>query len=158
MSKMKKVILSLAFGLFLLGSMYAQTETDEQDEATTPIKQLFEGMVKKDTNIIKAVFHPDATLNTIAVNKEGVPKYMSTPIEQFITGIGKIPAEQKLEEKILSYEVKIDGRMASVWTPYEFYFGGQFSHCGVNVFTLFNSSEGWVITAITDTRRREGCK
>lgn len=155
---MGKIILSLILGLCLIGNIYAQTETDEQDEATAPIKQLFEGMMKKDTNIIKAVFHADATLNTIAVNKEGVPQYMSTPIGQFITGIGKIPAKQKLEEKILSYEVKIDGRMASVWTPYEFYFGGQFSHCGVNVFTLFKSAEGWLITAITDTRRREGCK
>ena len=151
-------MLSLILGLCLLGNTYAQTEPDEQEEATVPIKQLFEGMMKKDTNMIKLVFHPEATLNTIAVNKKGEPQYMSTPIDGFITGIGKIPAEQKLEEKILSYEVKIDGRMASVWTPYEFYFGGQFSHCGVNVFTLFKSSEGWLITAITDTRRREDCK
>ncbi|MEL6717912.1 MAG: nuclear transport factor 2 family protein [Bacteroidota bacterium] len=155
---MKKIIFSLILGLCLFGNIYAQAEPDEQDEVTAPIKQLFEGMMKKDTNLIKAVFHPTATLNSIGVNKDGVPLYSNTPIDVFITGIGSIPAKQKLEEKILSYEVKVDGNMASVWTPYEFYFGGQFSHCGVNVFTLFKSEEGWVITAITDTRRREGCQ
>jgi len=155
---MKKIALGLVLSLGLLGNLYAQNDLEKNDEVIAPIKQLFEGMMKKDTNMIKATFHSDATLNTAFMDKEGKSQYTSTPIDQFITGIGKIPAKQKLEEKILSYEVKIDGNLASVWTPYEFYFSDKFSHCGVNVFTLFKSEEGWVITAITDTRRREGCQ
>ncbi|MEM8524867.1 MAG: nuclear transport factor 2 family protein [Bacteroidota bacterium] len=155
---MKQITISLFLLVSFLSQLQAQNQAKENAAVIAPIKQLFEGMMNKDTNAIKAVFHPDATLNTVQVNKEGKAKYSNTPIEQFITGIGKIPTKQKLEEKILSYEVKVDGNLASVWTPYEFYFSEQFSHCGVNVFTLFKSEEGWLITAITDTRRREGCQ
>ncbi|HFA51249.1 MAG TPA: hypothetical protein ENJ95_19730 [Bacteroidetes bacterium] len=32
------------------------------------------------------------------------------------------------------------------------------SHCGVNAFHLFKSREGWKITQVTDTRRRNNCQ
>ena len=56
------------------------------------------------------------------------------------------------------HRVHIDGHMATAWTPYAFYLGGDLSHCGVNAFQLFNGKDGWKIIRITDTRRREGCE
>jgi hypothetical protein len=48
--------------------------------------------------------------------------------------------------------------MATAWTPYNFYFNGKFSHCGVNNFVLVKQDNGWKIQYIIDTRRRQGCK
>ena len=48
--------------------------------------------------------------------------------------------------------------MASVWTPYEFYFNGTFSHCGANSFQLFKEDNQWKIIFLVDIRRRENCK
>jgi hypothetical protein len=63
-----------------------------------------------------------------------------------------------LNERILSYNINVDGDLASVWTPYEFYYGDEFSHCGSNSFQLFRDPEkGWQILYIIDTRKREGC-
>jgi hypothetical protein len=50
-----------------------------------------------------------------------------------------------------------DDGIASVWTPYAFYFEGKFSHCGVNSFQLMNVQGKWKITMITDTRRKTDC-
>jgi hypothetical protein len=64
---------------------------------------------------------------------------------------------EKLDEQLLSYDIKIDGDMAIAWTPYKFYFNDKFSHCGVNIFTLIKREQRWKIMGITDTRRRQGC-
>ncbi len=63
-----------------------------------------------------------------------------------------------LDERIQDYEIRIDGNLASVWTPYSFYFDGNFSHCGVNSFQLVRMAEGWKIVYLIDTRRKEGCE
>jgi hypothetical protein len=47
--------------------------------------------------------------------------------------------------------------MATAWVPYKFYRGRQFSHCGVNAFTLIKLTSEWKIGSITDTRREEQC-
>ncbi|MEM9886831.1 MAG: nuclear transport factor 2 family protein [Bacteroidota bacterium] len=154
-----KKIPSICFLLFLgVSTTQAQDRQAIEAAVIAPIKQLFEGMAKKDTTLIKAVFHPMASLHTASTDKSGKAQYQSTEISRFITSIGKMAADQSLEERILEYQVKVDGPLAVVWTPYEFYFNEKFSHCGVNAFTLFKSEDTWLITAITDTRRRKGCE
>ena len=113
-------------------------------------------MKKADTTLFKAVFAPTASLQSMAKSKEGVVSVRCESIPNFITSVGK----QKpgvLDERLSAYEVKIDAELAIAWTPYVFYFNGQKSHCGVNVFTLVKLNGGWKIQAIIDTRRKEGC-
>ena len=62
------------------------------------------------------------------------------------------------DEKIWSYDIRIDGLLATAWTDYTFYLGEKLLHCGVNAFQLFKSDEGWKVIHITDTRSREGCQ
>ncbi len=47
----------------------------------------------------------------------------------------------------------VDDGLAVAWTPYRFYAGDQFSHCGTNAFTLALDGQGWRIVQIVDTRR-----
>jgi hypothetical protein len=60
----------------------------------------------------------------------------------------------KFEERLLDYSIQVDGAMAHVWTPYEFYVNNKFSHKGVNAFTLFKDNGLWKIVYLIDTRRR----
>jgi hypothetical protein len=53
--------------------------------------------------------------------------------------------------------VKIHGPIAVVWTPYDFYRGGRFSHCGVDAFTLVRVAGGWRIATGTYTVEPAGC-
>ena len=82
------------------------------------------------------------------LEKEAIDNFL----QQVISLKGK-----KLDERLTSFDIKIDGAMAIAWPPYNFYFNDQFSHCGVNVFTLIKRSDAWKIMGITDTRRKQGC-
>lgn len=135
-------------------STFAQS--DDEKGVRAAITQLFDGMRKADTTLLKAVFAPGASLQSIAKNKEGAVSVRNEPITGFIASIGKRkPGE--LDERLSAYDVKIDAELAIAWTPYVFYFNGQKSHCGVNVFTLVKLNGGWKIQGIIDTRRKEGC-
>ena len=44
--------------------------------------------------------------------------------------------------------VFISGTIAMVWYPYDFYSDGEWSHCGVDIFNLVRTNEGWRIAAM----------
>jgi hypothetical protein len=54
-------------------------------------------------------------------------------------------------------EVRVHGPIASVWTAYDFWVDGKFSHCGVDVFDLVKTAEGWKISGGAYTVERTGC-
>lgn len=139
--------------LLCSGSLFAQSS--EETAIIAPIQQLFEGMLKKDSTLLRASLHPNARLATTYTDKKGNPQFKSEDINGFVKSIGT--ATHHLEEKIWSYKVQVDGNLATVWTDYTFYVDEKLSHCGVNSFELFQTREGWKITSIVDTRRRDNC-
>lgn len=54
-------------------------------------------------------------------------------------------------------DVRTDGDLATVWVPYAFYVGDDFSHCGTNAFQLARLDGAWSIIRVTDTRRPDNC-
>lgn len=60
-------------------------------------------------------------------------------------------------ERIRDPEVRVRGRVAVVWAPYDFWLDGAWSHCGTDIFTLANTPSGWVLTSMTYTLETEGC-
>ena len=153
--------LSLIFFLFFMTSLSGQApETEEQvDEKAAVIqviKQMFDGMRAGDSSMVAATFAPNIQMKSAFTSKEGQPVLHKGDGASFLSAVGT-PHDEVWDERIWSYEVKVDGRLASAWTEYTFYLGEKQLHCGVNAFTLFKGADGWVITDITDTRRREGC-
>jgi hypothetical protein len=47
--------------------------------------------------------------------------------------------------------VKIAGRLATVWLPYDFHIDGKWSHCGVDAFTMLKVGEQWRIAVLAWT-------
>jgi hypothetical protein len=150
-----KRILILCLLTFLMNTIQAQTEKDTVIQA---IKTMFDGMRDGDSAAISSVFADNIQMFTIFKTKKGEHKMVEGNAQKFLTAVGT-PHDQVWDEKIWSYDVKIDGLMANAWTEYSFYLGDKFSHCGVNVFSLFKDKEkGWQIVNITDTRRRADCE
>lgn len=143
----------IALFLMCFSSMCSQ----ESDIKTT-IEVFFKGLQNGDTIALKKAIHENLTLQTAYVNKEGKSVLKTETKNQFLKAISNKKAEDIWLEKLLSYTIKIDRNLASVWTPYEFYFNNNFSHCGVNSFQLFNNNGKWEIISIVDTRSREDCK
>ncbi|GAB3169845.1 nuclear transport factor 2 family protein [Telluribacter humicola] len=124
--------------------------------ARAVVDQLFTGMRSGDSSLVRRAFLPDASLQSVTTASDGTVKVRKDAIQGFINAVGT-PHDEVWDEQIYDVKVQIDGPMAIVWTPYKFFLGSKFSHCGVNAFTLVKTTEGWKIAGITDTRRRDNC-
>ncbi len=141
--------------LCLFVATQAVAQSGEESAVKATIDRLFDGMRKADSASLKTVFTPTARLQTV-VNKQGVVSVGDSPIASFISSVGKAKPGV-LDERLASMDVKIDGELAIVWTPYVFYLQGQKNHCGVNAFTLVKLNGIWQIQGIIDTRRKDNC-
>jgi hypothetical protein len=58
-------------------------------------------------------------------------------------------AKERYTERAFRPEVHISGPLAVVWTPYDFYSDGRWSHCGVDTFTLVKVADRWRIATLS---------
>ncbi|RZJ65854.1 MAG: nuclear transport factor 2 family protein [Flavobacterium sp.] len=138
--------------LILVTLIVAQTTFAQDIAIKKTIEDFFVAFHAKDTIGLKKTFSKELVLQSIAEKKEGA--IVSTEsVSGFLKSIGSVPANVKLEERLLSWKIEQDGSMAHVWTPYEFYIDGKLSHKGVNSFSLFKAADGWKIIYCVDTRR-----
>ena len=136
------------------GPVEAQTAA-ERDEVLQPIVQLFDGMRKRDSAMVRAAFAPQARLGGAQERNGQVSIHFITP-DDFARVVGSQPAPP-WDERIYDPEVRIDGRLATVWVKYDFLAGDKWSHCGIDAFQLARLPEGWRITQLGDTRQTTGC-
>ena len=149
-------IITFLFVLMISSFVKAQNTSDEEKIKTT-IETFFEGLHKGDSTIIKTTLYKDIKIQTTSTNKEGKNSLKTETKEQLLISVANKKTTDIYLEKLMSYDIKIDGNLASVWTPYEFYYNGNFSHCGANSFQLFNNNGKWEIIFLVDMRRRDNC-
>ncbi len=135
-------------------SVYAQSV---EDSVKNVINKMFTGMREADTVMLKSCFADSMIMQTISRNKEGKLIVRNESPSAFISFIAK-EAKGNADERIIFETIKVDGPLAMAWTPYDFYYKGQFNHCGVNSFQLVRFNSEWKIQYLVDTRRRQGCK
>lgn len=150
---MKNLILLLLV-FFLSFKTFAQ-QTDQEGIKQT-INTLFDAMRKGDSTLLRSTFAKDIVFQSIANKKDGSVTLVTEKANDFIKQIGT-PHKEVYDEQIVYNDIKIDGELASVWAPYKFYLGKTFSHCGVDVFQLMKTKDGWKIIYIVDTRRKDNC-
>ncbi len=148
---MKKVL----FVLYLFTSLTLNAQTAE-DSVKTTINRFFEGMKSGDSSLIRSTLTEGVIFQTIARQLEGGLTVRTENIDDFLKFIAS-PKKAIPDERITFGSVKVDGALASVWTPYRFYMGEQFSHCGANSFQLVKIDGNWKIQYLIDTRRKQGC-
>jgi Putative lumazine-binding len=156
MKRLGTIFCLFVFLVPLLGS--AKPDKNDRKQIEQVIQNLFDGMRKADSSLVRPLFHPDAVMGSIGVNKDTKTffRFEGKP-EGFISAVGT-PHADIWDERIGKMSIAIDGEMATAWVPYQFYRGSVFSHCGVNAFTLVKLETGWVIVSIIDTRRKSPCK
>ncbi|WP_375436532.1 nuclear transport factor 2 family protein [uncultured Hymenobacter sp.] len=144
--------------VLLLPATYAtaQTAPVETEAVKQTIQTFFEGMRQGDSTLVRSTFAPGAVFHTIT-NRNGTTQLVPENPSNFVKAVGK-PHKEVWDERITFDKILIDANLASVWTPYEFYLGKTFSHCGYNSFQLVKLASGWKIAHVIDTRRKEKCK
>jgi len=135
-------------------TIHAQTN---EDSVKAVINKMFVGMKNADALLLKSSFADSTLLQTITRNKEGKITVINESLLEFSDFVSK-QSPGAADERISFETIKIDGPLAIAWTLYNFYFNGQFSHCGVNSFQLVRFNGEWKIQYIIDTRRKQGCK
>ena len=135
----------------------AQSDNQKKEIKNT-IETFFVGLQKGDSTVLKSTLHKDLKIQTTFTNKKGEKILKTETRSKLLTNVANKKPENTYLEKLLSYTIKIDGNLASVWTPYEFYLNEKFSHCGANSFQLFNNNGKWEIIYLVDMRRKNDCR
>jgi ketosteroid isomerase-like protein len=125
------------------------------DDPVAVVEELFAAMKAGNADAMEALLHEDVRLVTTGV-RDG------TPVARVVDVAGWLEAvrgsERELDERLYDTEVHVDQGLASVWTRYDLFVDGVFSHCGVDAFLLVATGGGWRILSIADTRTQEGCR
>lgn len=150
---MKRISILLTATVFSMGIVSAQSA---EDSVKAVVNQLFTAMKEVNVEKLKDAFADSAVLQTIRRKQDGTFFVVNEKVDGFAAQIGNAKKDS-LDERIEFAVVSIDGPLASVWTPYKFYYAGNFSHCGVNSFQLVKINNQWKIQFLIDTRRRQGC-
>ncbi len=135
-----------------VGVLHAQTA---EDSVKAAVNNLFTAMKSSDSAGIIAAFTGSAILQTIQ-DKDSKISVLGEKVADFahvIAGLQKNDADERIAFDV----IKIDGPLAIVWTPYQFYYKGTFSHCGVDSYQLLRVDGAWKIQYLIDTRRKGGC-
>ncbi len=117
------------------------------------VNLFFDSLAKQDTLLMKKAVFPEGqvwTISNFSTPSRYGTRFLTADLNNFN------PGEQLLETP-LSFDIKVDNGIAMAWVPYEFHLNNEFSHCGVDIFTLLKDQGAWKITTISYSLEREGC-
>jgi hypothetical protein len=138
---------SVAFTFLGLSAAASSSAADTDDKAVlAPVQAFFDGMAKYDSAAIRATVQPEGS---VALLRKG--KVVRMTLGEFADHMK--PAKDRIEERIYSPLVRVDGDLAIVWAPYDFLVNGQVKHCGTDAVNLARVDGRWLITGIADNSR-----
>lgn len=131
-------------------------QSDERDVVAT-VQKLFDAMRTRDTATMRSLFVRDARLFGMRMRQTGEVVLQSLTGDQFAAFVARDTRASWIE-RAWNPEVRVRGTLATVWAEYDFHFGRQFSHCGVDSVQLLKVPDrGWQIVSIADTFETQGC-
>jgi hypothetical protein len=147
---MKKSLLLLL--LTIAFNAYSQdSDSANEQQIKRVINQFFESLEKKDTLL--------STMNEAQIwrryNNENPVRIDVRYSKDYLPKMHDLP---KLKEVALDFEITQRNSIAMAWVPYEFWNEDKFSHCGIDVFTLFEINGEWKVMSIAYTVEKENCE
>jgi len=146
---MKPAIKSLLLSVFLAHSATAampDSTHDDKNAVLQVVQMFFNALHDKDGNRLRAICQPGAQFTSGRPATDGYA-LRQRPVEADITGFAE--SKDIWLERMWSPTVHIEGRIAVVWTRYDFHRDGIFSHNGTDCFSLLKTDTGWKIVCAT---------
>lgn len=146
---MRRIAVALA-SLFLTlpGVSVAQVMDSDEAEVIEAVHAGLAALGARDTATMRALNIPSA-IAVVSGSRSGDVFYRGRGIDRMIEELAADTVG--MMERVWDPEVRIRGTIATVWAPYDFYVGGELSHCGFDAFQLVRTSEGWKWAAVTYT-------
>ena len=108
----------------------------------------------RDPELLRPLLRPYGTFTVVEEKPNGTRSLTSGAWDAYLQAMQ--PGPEKYEERMYNVEIRIDGIVADVWAPYNFFLDGKLWYCGINHFQLV-SEGGWKIQNVTWTQRTSGC-
>jgi hypothetical protein len=98
---------------------------------------------RPDSAAMRSVFHTDAKVVSL-FTREGKTTVSFGTVDQVVAAIAALKGK-KWDERMRNPEVRISGKIAQVWTAYDFYREDKFSHCGIDSYDLILVDGEWKV-------------
>jgi len=118
------------------------------------VQTFMDGLGDKDAEAMSAVALDTAFLAFVRPGEDG-DAARTMPLARAISSLAE--TEPDISEPIRDPQVMVDGPVAMVWAPYDFYVEGTRNHCGVNVFSLLNRDGEWRIASVVYSYLPDDC-
>jgi hypothetical protein len=114
----------------------------ERDAVLKAVQIFFDTMTAKDVGGAREILVPQGRFHAMDMRKAKLDPRSFSNEEYFaqLQAMKEVP-----RERIWNPEVRVHGRIATVWAPYDFWRDGKFSHCGIDAFDLIKTDAGWKI-------------
>ena len=136
-------------GGLLLAAVWAPSDACAQaaggaDAVRAVAHAALEAITREDHEALAALFIDGGTL--VAMPPGGGTPRVTTKAQVKAT-----PFTEDYVERGWDGQVEIAGAVATLSLPYDFYREGAWSHCGVDVFTMVATPDGWQIASLAYT-------
>ena len=118
----------------------AQPQDAEKAAVLETVQAFFDTMTAGDVEGARRILQPQGRFHAMRM-RDGKPDVRTFTNEEYFAQLQA--SKQKMRERMWSPDVRIRGLIATVWTPYDFWIDGKFSHCGIDAFDLIKTEEGW---------------
>ena len=126
----------------------SQRQIEDRTAVLETVRELFHALGSRDLARIEELHLPQAL--TVTSRSTGGAEYPAIrTLPEVLESIGSVTVP--MLERIWDAEVRVDGDIASVWAPYDFWVDGSFSHCGHDAVHLVRVNGVWRISAVTYT-------
>lgn len=121
----------------------------QETEILAAFQLLFDALESGDEALLRSIVDPSVVMHS-SETRDGVTTFGSATLDGLATRItsSAVPLIERMWDPV----VMVNGPLATVWTPYDFYVGDTFSHCGVDAANLLDTEAGWRIVALSWTR------
>jgi hypothetical protein len=145
----------LALVSLVLASAQAEAPSADEVAVMAPVEAMFAALAAHDPAALAAQTLPEGGATAVVARADGNTAMHHVSWAEFAAGMPG--GDDRLEERLTSRTVRIDGDIAMVWGAYNFYLNGRLLHCGVDHFDLVRRNGAWKVLNITWTQRTEGC-
>jgi hypothetical protein len=135
-------ILTLLVAFLIATIAQAQPSNPERDAVLKTVQAFFDTMTARDVEAARKVLQPQGRFHAMRM-RDGKPDVRAFANEEYFADLQA--SKQTMQERIWNPEVRVHGLIGSVWAPYDFWIDGKLSHCGVDLFDLIKTDEGWKI-------------
>ena len=134
------IVLLLVQGSAIAVAQGPPAPAAEREAVLKTVQAFFDTMAAKDVEGTRRMLMPRGAFHAMP-EQDGKPVSRAFTTEEYLKDLaGMKPA---VRERMWNPEVRIRGAIATVWTPYDFWVDGKFSHCGIDAFDLVKTDEGW---------------